>query len=660
MAYGLIYNLNFSSNIGNRRHILSIYKDGHTATITTNDNNIIGDSEPVELFWDSSDDIYTNIIGSRLEINLLSDSIKQVNVADILASNNPSQFKVSYSIENSSNAMVLYWEGYLSNATFEEGISSTPKAYKLIATDLLTTLKNVYTTDGTAVVNSAETVIKYFDNVLGFLPQNYTYKVSNDFQLKAFEFVLPPDTPSNVFVKMHNLQWLSSFKNGLDFAFDNAYAYLENTLKVINSKFFYANGSFYIINNSSYADTPEFDYYTNQGVYSSTSSESVVKTIPTNLQPIGDDLSLRYDTPYDVVEVVANNSAYATQFDVNTVDTYVNNLSPYPSFETKVNGILFNDTFYSDDYSVVTDSFVKAGNYSIKTNEFITSGTPSLKILDTGFQGDFQLNPIRVDSAVVPMYFYCSVYLSIESDSVNNVTIYYSLLRETSDVSSGAVGLSRSYYNGSTWVTYTNEANATKLSKSLPGIDRGQWVDIAEPVLPTGTTKFARYRVILWQPKKDNTIGVNFHFDQVFLSRRYNIAFDKTVKTRGKIANSSRRNKKLTYEFSNYYPIGLSGTFVKNGTIEPTYLAQQNEVLTQQILNDNRTHIKRYSLTATPLNNDIIYPYHKIDIDFSNYTTLSACIIDRISYKAKSNLYSLEFHEPNQATNVDIDFDIIQ
>jgi len=660
MAYGLIYNLNFSSNIGSRKHVLSIYKDGHTATITTNDNNIIGDSEPVVLIWDNNDDIYNNIMGSRLEINLLSDDVKKIDVSDILASSSPSTYKVVYSIEDSGNAMVTYWEGYISNATYDEGISSVPKPYRIIATDLLTTLKNVNTSDGTAVVNSAETVVKYFDNILGFLPQNYTYKVNNDYELKAFEFVLPPETPSNVFVKMHRLQWVSAFKDGLSFAFNNAYAYLENTLKVLNCRFFYANNNFYVINNSSYPDAPDFDYFSSQGVYTGTVPENVVKTIPGNLKPVGDDLSLRYDAPYDVVEVVASNSSYATQFDINLVDTYVNNLTPYPSFETKVNGILFNNTYYSDDYTVLADSFVKSGDYSIKTNNYITSGTPTQKILDTGFNGDFQLNHIRIEGAVVPMYFYCSFYLSIEGQEDNNVTIYYSLLRETSDASTGGVGLTRSYYNGSTWISYTDENTATKLNINQNPVKRNQWVDISKAVLPTGNTKYARYRLILWQPKLEGSTAAHFHFDQVLLSRRDKIQHDQTVTTRGKILNSAKRNKKLTYEFSNYYPIGLYGTFVKSVTIEPTYLAQQNEVITQQILNDNRTHIKRYSVTVTPLNNDIVYPYNKIDIDFSNYTSTTSGIIDRMSYKAKSNLYELEFHEPNQATNVPIEFNIVQ
>ena len=95
MAYGLIYNLNFSSNLeGNRAHRISIYKDGHTSTITTSDNNIIGTDEPAVLIWDNTDDIYNNIMSARLEINLLSDDTKMVDIDDILDNTTPAKYMV--------------------------------------------------------------------------------------------------------------------------------------------------------------------------------------------------------------------------------------------------------------------------------------------------------------------------------------------------------------------------------------------------------------------------------------------------------------------------------------------------------------------------------------------------------------------------------------
>lgn len=657
MAYGLIYNLNFASNIGDRKHRLSIYKDGHTATITTSDNNIIGTEEPVEVIWDANDDIYSNFMPSRLEINLYSDDTKQVDIDDILSSTSVNKFKVIYFIENSSNVLEPYWEGYISNATFEQGISSTPKTYRLIATDLLGLFKNIFSTDGTAVVDSQENVIKYIDNVMGFLPQVYNYKISNDIEIKTYM----PYGVTTQYRKFHTIQWVSATKDSLELAYDNAYDYLQSTLKAFNSRLFYADGYWHIINNCSYADTASFDYYNSNGTYSSTASENVVKTIPTNLQPIGNDLNVRYDTPYDVVEVIAHNNPYATQFDINDIQGLVNNLSMYPSFETKVNGILFNDTYYSDNYTTsnMDDAYVKTGNYSIKTNTFISSGTPTLKILDTGFQGDFQYNPPDADGVL--MYFYTSFYLSQAGQETYNITMYYSLLRETASSADGSTGLSRSYYNGSTWVAYTNEANATKLSYNVSAAGASSWNDIQVGINPTGTAVFARYRVILWRPKKTDLGDVNMHIDHVFIGRNSSIDAGDTVRTRAKLSTSTRRNKRLTYEFTNFFPINRFGTFVKLGTsIVPTYLAQQNEVITQQILNDNRTHIKRYTVSTTPVNNDIIYPYHKIDIDFSNYTSTVSGIIDRMRYKAKSNIYELEFHEPNQATNVSIDIDLVR
>ena len=650
MAYGLIYNLNFSSNINDRKFLLSIYKDGHTATITTNDNNIIGTEEPVILIWDNNDDIYNNIMTSRLEINLYNDDVKQIDIADILSSTLQSKYKVQLSVENSSNVMIPYWIGYISNATFKQGISSSPKTYQLIATDLLGTLKNVYPTDGNAAIDSQPTVVEYIDNILGFLPQSLPYRVSSDFQLRPYKFFLNPADDPNQFTKMHRLQWLMPYKSGLSLAYDNAYSYIENTLKAFNSRMFYADGYFQVISNCSYKDTAEFDYFNTNGVYSSTSSTNVVKTIPTNLVPVNDDLEIRYDTPYDVVEVNISKNSYATNFDVNHIGAEIFNLTPYPSFETKPNGILFNSTYYSDNFSVINNaSQVKVGNYAIKTANYILSGTPTQKIMDTGFQGDFQWD------AADDIYFYASYYIDFSGNDTEDVTVYYSLLREVSSTTTG-LNPTRSYYNGSSWVGYTNESQATKLSINQSSSPRDQWVQVTNTIQTSGTIQYARYRIILWQPKITGiSTSMVVHFDEVLLSRRNSLQFEQPLRTVSRLAGSTRRNKKLSYDFDAIYPYSGYGTQVKTTDIDPNYLAQYNEVIAQQILNDNRSHIKRYTISCVPADNDqIIYPYHKIDIDFSNYGISETCIIDRMRFSAKSNTYELEFHETNQATNVSI------
>lgn len=654
MAYGLIYNLNFSSNInGNRKHRISIYKDGVADAITVNDNNIIGTEEPAILYWDNTDDIYNNIMASRLEINLYSDNVKQVDIDDILNNTTPSKFLVQFRMEDNIGGMQLYWEGYLSNATYEQRISSVPVPYQLIATDLLGTLKNIYTTDGVAMIISQSNVIKYIDNVLGFLPQFLPYKISNDIQLKPYHAAISP--PASSYTKMHFLQWLFPYSNGFNLAFDTADKYIINTLKTINARIFYAQNGWVIINNSTYQDSASFDIFNESGNYVTNVVENVVKTIPTNFTPILNDMSIRYDTPIDTVEVIANRNEYTTEFsNLGLVEGDVANLSPYPNFETKVNGILFNSTYYSDDFNfILFDPIVKSGNYAIKTQNYITGGNPTQKIMDTGFAGNFQW-----DSYLSPTFF-ASYYIQNSGNDTEDFYLFYSITRETSPTSTAPSG-AKSYWNGNNWVSYTLESSVAILSYQEQQAPTEQWNEFVLPLPTGGTTAFARYRVILWQPKiQGGSVGTMVvNFDEVFVSRKQVINPFTPIKTSSKISGSNRKNKKLTYEVNHFYPVAFATQFRTNNItfFDAVGSTQFNRLIAQQILNDNRTHIKRYTVSVYPNTfSEFLYPFHKIDLNMTGIQSDGTCIIDRIKYRAKSGVYQLEFHENNQDTNVTLD-----
>jgi len=437
MAYGLIYNLNFASNLdGNRKHRLSIYKDGHTPTITTSDNNIIGTAEPVVLVWDNDDSIYNNVMGSRLEMNLLSDDTKQIEMDDILSSTEQGKYQVRFFIENGSGTLVEYWRGYISNATFEQRISSTPVVYRIIATDLLTTLRNSLVADNPDVIDAQSTVMKHFSKVFGVLPATSGVKINTDFQIEPYKAGV-----TNVFTDLNEVQWLFGYRRNFELLSDNVDGYLRNTLKAFNARVFLANDYWYIISNCRYADAPTFDTYNTSGTFVSSSSANIVKTIPTDLKPINNDLTIRYETPVDVVEVTTNRNNFVTDLqDVGLIrtDDYFN-LTPYGNFETKPSGILVN-AYYSDDFSVIATAQVKTGNYAIKTTTFNTSGTPTDKIFDTGFVGDFQYEN---DTLADDFFFYCSFYLENTDEDENNTTLYYSFVKEVSATPDGA---SPTYY----------------------------------------------------------------------------------------------------------------------------------------------------------------------------------------------------------------------
>ena len=653
MAYGLIYNLNFASNLeGNRKHRLSIYKDGHTATITTSDNNLIGTAEPCVLIWDNNDDIYNNVMGSRLEINLLSDDTKVIDMDDILSATEQGKYQVRFFIENGSGTLVEYWRGYISNASFEERISSTPVPYKIIATDLLTTLRNALIADNPDVIDAESSVMKHLGNIFSVLPSNSGIKVSNDFQIEPYKAGV-----TNVFTDLKDVQWLFPYVSGYNLISDNVEGYLTNTLKCFNSRVFQAEDYWYIISNCYYPDTPTYDNYTSAGTFVNTTTPSVKLTIPTDLKPINNDLSLRYETPIDVVEVTVNRNNYVTDLtDVGLIRTDdFTNLTPYGNFETKPSGILVN-AYYSDDFSVIDTARIRTGNYSIKTTTFNTSGTPTDKIFDTGFVGDFQYenDPLGED-----FFFFCSFFLENTGADENDTTLYYSFVKEVSATSDGA---SPSYYysTGIAWLSYTNEASIAKLPFSKTDAGENTWVEVSDRLTGQANSNYVRYRFILWEPTvTTGTLGgvTNIHFDEAFIGRYNTKEHHTPLNTLHTISGSTRKNRKLNYSVDFFYPI-VNFTDFKSSTITPSYtlgINKYNFLLAQQILNDNRHHIKRYSTSVVPEDfNDIVYPYHKLDIQFSNFTTDRSCIIDRLIYRAKSGYYEIEFHETNQGDNITI------
>lgn len=652
MAYGLIYNLNFSSNIeGNRAHRISILKDGHTATIGYSDNNIIGTEEPAVLIWDNSDDIYNSIMSSRLEINLYSDDTKMIDIEDILDNTDPSKYMVRFFAENQFGTLVKYWEGYLSNASYEQNISSVPVTYKLIATDLLGTLKNIYTTDGSAVIDSKPSVIKYIDNLLGFLPYSIGYRIKNDIELKPWKFSV-----TTSYDEMHKYQWLFPYKDGFNMYAQTADQYLRSTLKAFNSRLFLANNNWWIINNSTYPDSPTYDIYDSSGDYVSQAGGAFLKDIPDDFKLISNDLNIRYDTPIDSVEVIANRNEYTTDFDsLGLVASDVRSLSPYPNFETKVNGILFNNTDYSDDFSSIQyDPKVRSGNYAIKTQNYITGGNPTQKILDTGFVGDFQY-----DAGVQPTFF-CSYYIQGSGSETEDFYLYYSITKQVGTASSST----KYYWNGSNWVSYLSDSSIAILNDQDHVAKTDTWNDISVPLGSGTATNTARYRVILWQPKVHAapSTGLVINIDQAFVGRSNVIQVDTPVHTISRISGSQRKNKKYVHEFQHFYPVNFATQF-KTPTITFTDVigfSQLNRIISQQILNDNRTHVKRYNMSMYAVDkSQFLYPYNKILIDMTEFTMDNSAIIDRLTYRAKSGIYNIDMHETNQDTNVTLDTDVL-
>jgi hypothetical protein len=152
------------------------------------------------------------------------------------------------------------------------------------------------------------------------------------------------------------------------------------------------------------------------------------------------------------------------------------------------------------------------------------------------------------------------------------------------------------------------------------------------------------------------------NFDEVLVNRKQIINPFTPVSTVHKISGSQRKNKKRTYEFQHFYPVQYGTTFQSDDIAPITFNGslQLNTIIAQQILNDNRTHVKRYSVSVYANDfGEFLYPYHKININMTGFQSGDSCIIDRMKYSAKSGIYNIECHETNQDTNVSITTQVI-
>lgn len=652
-----------------RRHILRIIDNDLSGT-DVNTPNVIGDRNPVVLIWDNTDDIYNPIMPSRMEMNFLSDAVKMIDVEEIISNDDPGRFQASLLVARASGSFDLYWTGYITNVEFEQQINSVPVPYKLIATDLLTSLKNITTLDGTALIKPKQTVIGYLENVLGFLHYGAFYNIR----------IYNPIKWQDGFVSyyLQDLPFAYPFESGLNYQYKTAYEYLENILREMNARLFVAEQKFYIIPTVYGSSTMDFaidsipitgsigdwDTYENSLLDSGqtfqvifkeytnpTSSFNVTKNIdivvPTDLQEVNQSLKIRYDAPYDKVIIDYKNNPYTPDFSASGMNEAFNYTS-YPSIEKTATGILYNQTYFSDDYSVISTSHVKSGNYSFKSNQVSTSNFSNFvatdRIFDTGFNDNYVSTPAGFN------WFNFDVYpedLDTNTDTVD-IRFEVALCRE--------IGGTKEYYSNLTWTTFVNDTDI-KLLKYDVTLNFNQWNNISGEGLGvinalSPSPQDVKYRLIIFKPKT-SAIGITYHYDNCFLHKTYEFPQEETMTLEMVNTNSQREanTKNLTIKngisglptFGNFFTSRISST--EFGI---------SELIGQEILNDNRQHLRRFTITVKAKNGyeQLIYPWHKIWINYDGFESKVLGIIDRLQYVARDGVWRIDFHIPVQTQSV--------
>lgn len=658
-----------ASGFQGRKHRLTITdNDASGSNVTT--PNVVGSANPVQLIWDNTDDIYNSIMSSRLVMNFLSDPVKMIDVEEIIENTDPSRFEVALYVAKRNNAFPvledfsLYWQGWITNVEFEQQINSFPVPYQLIATDLLPSLKNVSVSQGTATISPKESTIGYLENILGFLHYGalQNIRIYNNIQWyngTSYEY-------------LQDLPHVLPYENGFDFKYNSVYEYLEGTLKTMNARLFVAEQKFYIIPNIYGSTTmdnlvffvgPDWDAYENSALRagwtfsvqfkeytSATSYFTVTKNIdlivPTDIQEVGESLKIRYDSPIDLVTIDTQNNPYSPDHETDAVfKTY--NLTAYPSIDFPQGGLLFNQTYYSNDYSVIDTSHVLSGNFAFKTRNYnnsnITKYNSTHVIFDTG------LSTGLVTRTQLFNTFFTSVYP--EKDNVDTedpvaLRLEYSIIR---DLNPDFFGFEYLNSSGQAWTTAFSLSDVDVVKFNI-NANFNEWTTVKDTVLNQlfGSDFDAAYRLIFYYPKCSTT-GITFHFDNVFLNMFNDLRVEDKAKIDFTISGSQRDSNSYNLTLKNPYSgVGLRGNF-KTPRIASTTFGNA-EIIAQQILNDNRQHVKRYSITVKAPDGYelLIYPWHKIWINYTGHDSYVLGIIDRLEYVARRGVWNIEFHIPVQ------------
>jgi hypothetical protein len=273
----------YFSDQNNRPVLVQILKKNYDGDVF----NLVGTDNPVEVIWDSDDDIYSPIRGSRCKLNLLITDFSEFDDfyktdereyrVDIYYYNSagdvyeelelrPDLVKINYDAEfGKALFWEPYWSGFIVVDRWQEAMTTTPYEVTLEAIDGLGTIegfdapspfKNNFFETATEFLDPTKTLFYYVSEILKKTGHRFDLKIANDIR----KFDSSTDTISDKFslteqsTIFHDITIndIPLYNQNLDFR--NCKEVLEFILRLTNSRIFQSYGCWYIISNSNLID----------------------------------------------------------------------------------------------------------------------------------------------------------------------------------------------------------------------------------------------------------------------------------------------------------------------------------------------------------------------------------------------------------------------
>lgn len=303
MAYGVKYRLEFSDVLGYGKKVEILKKD-YTGDILP----MVGGANPVSISWQSSNDFYDPIIGSKCQLNLfVTDDVtyddfykfdeREYKVVVYYKQTQSDQYNdrvisdggqvesigcLESIIDNYSDTDVwaTYWSGFLVVDRYKEKMITPPFAVSFNAFDGLGTLNNFNGTIGYNNNNEPinTTNLERISEILQNLDLDLDIFIASDIRYRTFG----PVTTTN-FEDLTTLDFGYDEMTG-DFSLLNAKQQLELLLKQFNLRIYQSYNKWYIVE-----VTNIFDYYVKDLIY----NELQQGGTPTN---IGTQILTQYES----------------------------------------------------------------------------------------------------------------------------------------------------------------------------------------------------------------------------------------------------------------------------------------------------------------------------------------------------------------------------
>tara|TARA_R110000796_G_scaffold78895_2_gene175778 strand:+ start:622 stop:1875 length:1254 start_codon:yes stop_codon:yes gene_type:complete len=395
-----------------------------------------------------------------------------------------------------------------------------------------------------------------------------------------------------------------------------------------------------------------FKRFSYDGTYLETVDEDVLINCPKDLIPLDRNLTKLYEKPLKEVHFVSEPLA---NFYINQNAQFLNGSTSWiistPPVTTSNAIVDDTPTLGEAPKALSGNKYFRTTNYQNNTEDMLLTDHQTLKVsTNQALKVEFD---VYFDSTDLDSLWFAKYRLNVQESYNSNYPT-----------------------GGKTFKFTTNEWLSSFSSNTgrTTGMKPNVWHKVSltiPPYIPTSdaiTEVFTSFTLIYpWYTTTGSSApSAVSYFDNVRVSET--IQFDGGI--------SSIRKQ---YDYTN----GLTGIYKSEGNIfsneagsvekyigkftggfkrsRDTVTKTVEQLVTQEILNDNRDYLTKYEGTFKNRSDYNITPHKKIWVDFGEDLLEEpvSCYVDSIKFDVKAAIYDIQMHVPNQDDDIDSTYEVI-